>query len=183
MAKIVKRIPGGRLGNLLAGAAVASVIGGTAVAITSPSFTYTQVQRGYYTINVMAMAPDSGTSADDYVNSFPYNLDGTGCFVTGVNLPHGATVVGVTTWFRSNAAGNLAVFLYRQNLPTNTAHSLAVATIFDDSNVRKPITHTVPVNLRTVDNLYFAYGYAVCLQPGTTFYGARINYLFNSAGD
>lgn len=33
-------IPGGRIGNFLAGAAVASVIGGTAIAVTDTNFRY-----------------------------------------------------------------------------------------------------------------------------------------------
>jgi hypothetical protein len=40
MATITVSIPGSRIGNFLAGAAVASVIGGTAVAITDTNFTW-----------------------------------------------------------------------------------------------------------------------------------------------
>jgi hypothetical protein len=186
MAKFPKSIPGGRIGNFLAGAAVASVIGGTAVAVTSANFTYSQSQRGYYTIHAMAMAPSDNFGADDYSISYvpPFVSSGGGaCLQTGVNFPQGATVLSVTTWYQSNASSNLGVRLYRQNLPSNGFNTLVSTVVTDDTNTRKAVTHTVAANLRTVNNLYFSYGYGVCIADGTTFSGARISYLYKTAGD
>lgn len=182
MAKFAKRIPGGRVGNFFAGAAVASVIGGTAVAITSPNFTYSAVQQGHYTIGPSALTPRGTDAADDYFINVS-DLSGVGCYQTGVNLPQGASVNSVTTWYKSNVASNPGVFLYRHNVPNDGINLLVSASIDDDSNTRKPITHTVPANLRIVNNLYFEYSYYICLDDGTLFYGARINYTFKTAGD
>jgi hypothetical protein len=187
MSKPLKSIPGGRIGNFLAGAAVAAVLGGTAVAVTSADFTYSAVQRGYYTINAMAMAPQSDESAEDYLISYPMgaltSFAGNACYQTGINLPQGATVVSVTTWYQSDLTSDASVSLYRQNLLNNTKRKLISEDIIDDNNTREFITHTVPTTLRTVNNLYFSYGYAFCLGDGTHFSGARINYLFKTAGD
>jgi hypothetical protein len=187
VSKLSKSIPGGRIGHFLAGAAVAAVLGGTAVAVTSPTFTYSAVQKGYYTINAMAMAPNSDESAEDYLISYPTaaltSFAGNACYQTGINLPQGATVVSVTTWYQSDVTSDALVSLYRQNLLHNTKRTLISADIIDDNDTREFITHTVPTNLRTVDNLYFSYGYAFCLGNGTHFSGARINYLFKTAGD
>lgn len=183
MAKFPNSIPGGRIGNLLAGAALASLIGGTAVAITSPDFTYSAAKQGYFTIDPMAMSPANAASVEGFSIFSANRLAGSGCYVTGINLPQGAIVASVTTWYSSNVSSNPSIAVYRHNLPTGAATPLVADTIADNSNTRKPITHTVPVSLRTVENLYFAYGYSICLGENTFFYGARINYLYNSAGD
>ena len=178
-----KNIPSGRIGKLLGGAALASVIGGTAIAITSPDFTYSTTKNGYFSLGVMAMAPSNAQAADDYSMSYPNQLSGLGCFQTAVNLPQGASLVSVTNWYRSNATSDLRIYLLRHNLTTNAYNILLNVSVADNANTRKVVTYTVPAALRSINNLYFAYGYAVCVYPGTTFSGARINYTYRSAGD
>jgi hypothetical protein len=108
-------IPGGRIGRFLAGAAVASLIGGTAVAITSPDFTYSTTKNGYFTIDPMAMGPSGAAATNNYeviwisaqgaylrLSSTPPAQ--THCFQTGVHLPHGASLVSVTTWYSSDGS-------------------------------------------------------------------------------
>jgi hypothetical protein len=123
-----KGIPAGRIGNFLAGAAVASVIGGTAVAVTSPNFTYSSAQPGFYAISPMDMAPNgtiavnNGYSIDYYD---PAQLTANGCHNTGVHLPQGAKLKNVVVYFKSGNQSNLSAFFVRLNLSSGIEAGLS----------------------------------------------------------
>ena len=178
-------IPGGRIGNFLAGAAVASVLSGAALAVTSPNFTYSAPQNGFFSISPLHMAPDSDEAAADFFISYSGILtsDGGFCYQTGVNLPNGATLTTVSTWFESGAGSNIQIFLFRYNLVTGTTTELTGFTPNDDTGIRRVTTQTVESANALVNNVQNAYAYAVCLGDSTEFFGARINYKYTSAGD
>src|SRR3954467_7184372 len=78
-----------------------------AQAVTDTIFKYTNPKNGYYSIHPMAMAPDGTFTAGAYINSYNSGtVTGSGCFGTGVNLPQGATMTGLTVWFRSNSGSD-----------------------------------------------------------------------------
>ena len=185
MPTFTVRIPGGRLGNFLAGAAIASMIGGTAVAITSPDFTYSSAKSGRYSIAPGAMTPRDNTIVYNVsAGELSATAAGSGeCFATGVNLPNGAVIVSIHSWYRSDSASDFGVFAYRHSLASNVATQLTPGYVVDDTDTRKYVTHTIPAALRTVDNFAYDYSYWVCLGTGSTFHGARINYTYRSAGD
>lgn len=186
-----RSLPGGRIGNFLAGAAVASVIGGAAVAVTSPDFTYSTTKNGYYTISPAAGlvstkdGEDYVISADGGLGYYLGNTDGGfHCYHTAVNLPNGAKIVSVTNWYWSDASSNIDVFLNRQNLSTGgNPISLFYRTIIDNASARKAATYAVPANVNVVNNAIFGYIYGTCFQDGSYFYGARVNYTYKTAGD
>ena len=179
----INGIPGGRIGHFLAGAAVASVIGGTAVALTSTDFTYSARQDGYFAISPMAMSPGNSSQSAPYdTNWIPPVLGGVGCYQASVNLPQGAKLARVNTYYRSNESSDLTIYFVRGD-PTSNVTASITATIPDDSNSRKVATQTVTGGLATIDNAKFNYGYGVCLDDGTLFYGARLVYSYKSAGD
>ena len=190
MPTFIVNIPGARIGSFLAGAAVASVIGGTAAAITSTTFTYATVKNGYYTIPPAALVPTNNFVADGYHIYFHTDAthisasttSGLYCFATGVNLPQGATIVSVTTWYTSGSRNVFTRFL-RNSLSSGAGIFLINDQIEDDSNTRKSITNVIPAALRTVNNAAYAYTNASCIGNLSAFHGARINYQFKTAGD
>jgi hypothetical protein len=187
MPTFTLKVPGGRLGHILAGAAAASVIGGTAIAVTSPDFTYSTVKRGHQSIAPAAMIPRHN-GIDYAINSNVLISNNAGiseCFATGVNLPQGAVVETVNTWYKSDASGDLGIFVYRHNLGNGNVHDMIspIGIVADNSNTRRVVTRSSPAAVRTIDNATWDYQYWVCIQPGTIFYGARINYRYRSAGD
>jgi hypothetical protein len=185
MSTFTISIPGGRIGHFLAGAAVASVIGGSAVAITDANFTYTTAKSGFLSISPMALAPDSDIA--EYFTGF-----GTGrlaatnsrCFSTGVNLPHGSNITQLAVWYVSPATSNPFVYLQRTALVNGATTSLiANGGISDDTATRKVAVPPIAGGSSVVDNVGFAYGFGICPGAGGEFRGARIAYTYTSAGD
>lgn len=182
----LKSIPGGRIGNFLAGAAVASVVSGVAFAVTSPDFTYSAAQTGYLTLGPMAMTPDDSNSADDYlINPLHlYNDSTTGaCFVTGVNLPKGAILRNLTVYFTSDNIGDLQVSFFRTRLANKAFVALINKQPVENTSSYVRVSYPFPPALSTIDNAAFAYSLRVCLADGTTYSGARIQYTYRTAGD
>jgi hypothetical protein len=192
-----RNLPDSRVGNFLAGASVASMIGGTAVAVTSTSFTYSTARKGYYTIPASAMVPNNYRSAEVYFNEPLFlgspNASGiltysgtseTFCFQTGVNLPQSATIVNVATFYKSNAQSDVVVKFIRHTLANNSTGAFLIDDqIEDNSGTRRAITHVIPAALRTVNNALYSYTYLSCLGDGSNFESARIYYTYSSAGD
>jgi len=181
-------IPGGRIGNFLAGAAVASVIGGAAVAVTSPDFTYSATKTGYYTIHPSGLVPYAD-GLDYFVEHGPPRLfqhgASNGCYETNVNLPHGSRITQLAVWFRSPPASpnRPSVLLLRTTLSDGSWTLLSNYNIPDDSNTRKLAVIPIAGGSSLVSNIGFAYGFAFCPGPGGDFFGARIAYTYTSAGD
>jgi len=179
-------IPGGRIGNFLAGAVVASVIGGTAVAITSPDFTYSTTKTGYYSIHPMALASADNVAqyTNIYTTSSLFAVNVGVCHSTGVNLPQGSRITQLAVWYQSPAGSDPTVYLQRTTLADgNTSSLLTSGSIADDSNTRKLAVLPLVGGASVVSNTGFAYGFGICLGSNGTFRGARIAYTYTSAGD
>jgi hypothetical protein len=184
IGRLSKVVLGGRIAQFLAGAAVASVFGGVAVAVTSTNFNYASPQFGFFSISPLHMAPDSDETADVFlIGHNGFLSSGFGCFQTGVNLPHGAMITTVSSWFSSNASSNPTFRLYRYNLATGDFGVLTSVTPANDNGARSVTTQTVPGGGNIVSNREYSYSYAVCQSAGSEFYGARINYKYTRAGD
>ena len=133
---------------------------GVAQAITDSVFRYDTPKTGYYTIDAMAMSPDSSPTALSYGNIAGSGLGGstgTRCFNTGVNLPQGVTVTAITFWYKSGVGGNPSGSLLRHKLSDGTQNVIANNTFVDDSNVR--IGGALPVipTFATINNNAFSY--------------------------
>jgi hypothetical protein len=183
-----------RFGLVVATAGSASVIAlyltGAARAVTDTIFRYSTPKTGYYTIDPLAMAPVTflATSADAYV------IDAIGlfnagsyyqCFSTGVNLPNGATITRIAAWLRSSTNGNPNVYLHRKALLDGTNERVASQVLNDDTAQRKSVGANAVSSVARVNNGRYSYAFGVCLWPGynDVFFGARITYTYDHAGD
>jgi hypothetical protein len=186
-------IPGGRIGNFLAGAAVASVIGGTAIAITDTSFTYSKPKLGFYSLSPSDLQPGSSHEADFYWNNSGGALSSTerdqgGCFYTGVHLPQGVRLIAVTSYYQSARTNfHPSVKLTRYGFEVQN-QILFSHNIEDNSNQRKSVKDSIPANGSVVRNDLYVYRYSFCLTVAPNgsadiFYGARFTYEYSSAGD
>jgi hypothetical protein len=178
-----RRVALAATGGLLA----ALTLSGAAQAITDTVFRYSTPKNGYFTIHVMAMTPDSNASANDYLIDVGGTLStGTAnlCFVTGVNLPHGATMTRLAVWYTSNGSSIAVVNLVRETLANGTTNVITIPDTGDGSGTRTLSNTVIPNNaLAKVNNAQYAYGFGICLGNGTVFHGARITYTYNTAGD
>ena len=168
------------------GILVALSFGGVAQAITDSVFRYDMPKTGFYTIDAIAMAPDSSPTAASYGNIAGNGLggsQGTRCFNTGVNLPQGVTVTAVTFWYKSGVGGNPSGSLLRHKLSDGTQDVIANNTFVDDSNVRTGGALPVVPTFATINNNAFSYGFSACPNAGTSFFAARIAYTYRTAGD
>ena len=159
---------------------------GVAQAITDSVFRYDTPKTGYYTIDAMAMSPDSSPTAASYGNIAGSGLggsQGTKCFNTGVNLPQGVTVTAITFWYKSGIGGNPSGSLLRHKLSDGTQNVIANNTFVDDSNVRTGGALPVVPTFATINNNVFSYGFSACPNAGTSFFAARITYTYRTAGD
>lgn len=179
-----KRIPA-LVAGLLVGA---TVIGGTAYAITSSSFTYSSTKTGYLSISTMDFAPDGlWTATEDYFNGWGgsnlSNTNSSRCFNAGVNLPNGSRIKSIRFFYTSDATGDFFGRLVRVNPATGGTKYLATVSPADDTGVRTSVNATVPANQQLVKNGNFQFGVGACPFDGTVFHGARITYTYRSAGD
>ena len=161
---------------------------GTANAVTDTIFKYTAPKTGYFTIDGLAMSPDSAGA--DYFIDFSGGLglnSGSGtCFTAGVNLPNGAKITGVAAYYRSGMGSVLAVKLFSHKLTDGVSNEIASKALTDDSGTRKAANLTLvstPAAL-IVNNAQFSYGLGVCLTTtDNKFYAVRITYTYDNAGD
>ena len=159
-------------------------LSGAAQAITDNVFRYTNPKTGHLAIHVMALTPDRPSSANSYFLGFAGALFGDGCYSAGINLPHGATMTRLSVWYTSNADSDPNVQIRRHPLLDGGTNNIVSQIIPDDSGTRKQRNFAIADGpLAKVNNARNAYGFAVCLDSGTTFHGARITYTYNQAGD
>src|ERR1700754_3166977 len=82
-----------------------------ALAATDTIFKYTEPKTGSFSINPMAMSPDSD-DVDYFINYGGSTLKSSnvGCSSTGINLPHGSTITSVRAAFTRAAHPQNAKF-------------------------------------------------------------------------
>lgn len=168
-------------------AILAGLAGTAAYAITDTEFKYTTPKAAFTTINAMSFAPDGFSPGSNYTifwstGSLTASSENAGsqCFNTHVTLPVSAKLTGLRTYTTSSIDGVFVRF-ESQQLSTGSSTSIISAVVGDSSGTRKatltPIDPSVPV----INNTQ-AYGLGVCLEPGESFSGARIEYNALNAG-
>jgi len=175
--------------NILASCCGAAILGWAlalssvaASAATDTIYSYTTPKTAYLSIAPMDFAPDGSQSAtSDYFVSWSSNtLTGDGCFETGVNLPQKALIKSVRVWFQTSVFFNLLATEQSTGTTTSLVSSVFDAPEGDTSRQSQYTTLTTP---HQVANGTYFYGFGVCVSPGQAFYGARITYTYDNAGD
>lgn len=158
----------------------------SALAITDTDFKYSTPKAAYLTINAMSFAPD-GFSAPEYSISWSSgsltansSAAETQCFNTHVNLPASARLTGLRVWTTSTNGGVNVQFM-SQRLSTGLASSIIDTRVGDSSGARKATLVPIDASVPVINNTQ-AYGLGVCLAPGQSFSGARIEYNALNAG-
>ena len=167
-----------------------AVLHGAARATTDTVFRYSSPRVGHYSIHRLGMSPtDSSTT---YFSTATANSDGlattggtSGCFAAHVHLPQAATITNVMIWYKSsNAASSPQTILYRHRLSTDLDEQVAAVTFTDQSNMRKATNLAPNAGLEVIDNARYMYALMFCVNGSTaSFYGARIDYTYTTAGD
>ena len=175
--------------TLIAGLMIGALLaGGTAIAVTSTSFTYASVKTGYLAVSPMDFAPDHLLGAtSDYLNTWDgavlTNQDGNRCFNAGVNLPNGARIKSVRFFYTSDASSDFYGTLMRVNPLTGATGRIAEVIPADDTNTRTSASDSIAATKQTVSNKVWQYSMGACPFSGTAFHGARITYTYKTAGD
>jgi hypothetical protein len=170
------------------GFAAALFLAGAAHAITDTVFRYSSPKQGYVSFDPMAFTPQSNNDASDYslgwVSNFGITTGSNMCFNTGVNLPQGATITGLTIWERSTVANiSPAITFKRRSVVTGVVEVIGIKDFTDTSGTRKALNVTISSAMNVVDNSRYTYGLGGCINSTMNFYGARIAYTYVSAGD
>jgi hypothetical protein len=169
----------------LAGSLVAIVsIAAIAQAATDTAYKYSTPKAGNYQISALAMTPEN--SGFDYaIQRLGGFVEGAGgCFVTGVSLPHGATMTGLTTWWSSASGNDASFFIYKHAFGTGAVSIVSAGGVVDNTNSRKPFKANIQQSHVLVNNNQYSYGFAACLASSDNkFYGAKIGYTYTNAGD
>jgi hypothetical protein len=168
----------------LAAAAGTAALIGTAQAITDTAFTYSTPKSGSYSISPSALQPDDSGAVYSHNGggTLTYTSGGSGCFVTGVNLPQGARVVSVNFWYASGNGNEPAFAFFRSSFTANVFEG-AQYPGSSDSGLRVQGGGVVPSGMATVNNPSYSYIVRWCaISPDNQFFGARINYTYSNAG-
>jgi hypothetical protein len=171
-------------GSLLAILAIC----GTAKAVTDTIFKYSAPKTGYFTIDHMAMAPD-GDGADytiSWGDGLFLNTMGSRCFNTGVNLPNGAKITAAAVYYASGMGAPIQVNFDSHKFVTGAVITIGSKNLTDNSSTRKVANlslSSTPADL-VINNAQSSYGFGVCLSTtDNVFFGARITYTYDNAGD
>ena len=174
----------GLLPSVIAGVLGVALLGGGALAITDTTFRYSTPKTGHYGISYLTMTPTSSTT--NYSSSATTGLSTTsasGCFSTGVSLPHGATITGLTVWYGSTSASTPTVYFLRHKSSDGAVNTISYTSFRSSGGARKSATLPVSPNYVEVNNVGYTYAFVVCLSPGDYFYAGRIPDTYTNAGD
>jgi hypothetical protein len=170
--------------GLAAGILIGLFASGAAHAITDTVFRYSAVQTGYYNINVAGLVPQVA-GADYAVNGGTSYIQSStvSCYATDVHLPDRARMTGVTVWYNGTGAG-IVTNLVRINVNTGLNEFLFSKINNDSGGNRVARLYPVSGTEAAINNKAFSYAVEICLSDSAAkFYGARIAYTYNSAGD
>lgn len=156
-------------------------LAGAAHAITDTVFKYSTPKTGYLSFGPFAFGPaaniQSYTITPNYIQS-----SGGVCFLSGVNLPNGATITTLTGWFASSS-GNAKVTLWRQPVDSFAEEVIAERHDLDTSGALQRVSVNATQSAAIVDNQRYFYELMGCFDSNDTFHGARIAYTYTNAGD
>jgi hypothetical protein len=172
---------------LVSGIAIGTLLVGTAAAVTSRSFTYSNAKTGKLSLSPSDFSPDElDTAGDDYHTTWAgarlTNGSSARCFNTGVHLPSGSKMTSIKFFYKSDASTNFFGKVYRQILATGSFAELASSNPSNDANTLASDVQPVPSALQRVMNGTYAYMVGVCPNTGE-FDGAVITYKYFNAGD
>jgi hypothetical protein len=173
---------------LVAVCSLAAVISfaGMARAITDTVFKYSSPKKGFYAIHHLAMSPDNTESTTGYSNVGDDRLtvNATSCFNSGINLPQGATMTAVTIWYAnsSSSVDDVQALLWRKTLSDGSSDLIANKIFTGHLGYKAGVLPLAP-GLTQVNNQQHVYGLVICLGENDGFWGARITYTYNNAGD
>lgn len=159
-----------------------SAVFGTVVAgFTLSGSALAAISGTTYSIDPMAMIPDSPSSASSYTNNWTGFLANNGynktsCFNTGINLPQYGAIIKISVIFQSVAKSNPTVYIVRHNTFTGESTPLVDRMLLDDSGTRVTKFLLFPAETRYILNETFSYGFGICLGAGDMFFGAKILY-------
>jgi hypothetical protein len=174
--------PRSRAGVLFMGGAAAVLIGGGAAAITDTQFLYSTPQTGFNTISPAELVPSQ--SFYEYgrgpgeLRHFTSGFEG--CYFSGLHLPFGAKITRLTVLATSGASFNTLASIQRAS--TSTANATDTMAQLFMATTASPVEASDGTIVRgTIVNGY-SYSFQVCLATNQSFYGARIQYTYGSAG-
>ena len=140
-----------------------------------------QAAKGSVTISHMAMTVDGRNEDSAFFVSFSGGFlkvaDGAPvarCFLTDVGLPDGATPKTLRVWATGLVNNGVLVNLSALNLGPGTVTTLFSGTRGDESGDRVQISERI-VGAAAASNKT-AYSFSICLDPGESFSGARVEY-------
>jgi len=194
MSKSMLRLRGlGSFATLTAGLLIAALIAGTALAaVVSNGFFYSPRQTGFYSIHPSALSPTNTPAASNFgivFNGAQLVIGGSSllCYSTGVNLPQGAIIQGVAAAYASGPTGTNPMISFAGTRLTDggIVRLVSFRSIVVNDAQRHVTSYSVPSSsAAVVDNSRYVYSFAFCLgSSNDAFYGARIAYSYNSAGD
>ena len=129
---------------------------------------------GYVSVPAAAFVPVNNTETTIIVGNGFSTLDPSGsAFVGPVQLPHGATIMNVTLYWRDLGAEDLMILLCRSN--GTYAHAIAESNSSGDAGWGSSYFDTIEYN--TVDNSQYAYALYVSLPRSTWFVSPEYMFL------
>jgi hypothetical protein len=169
-----------------AGILVAVSLTGAAFAVTDTVFRYKTEHSGFLSLAPMAFAAADSDSATQLTATFPTEVSGSACMMTGVNLPQSAKITALAAWASTGNGVTGAAFtitLFRNNPSTSASDVIADASMQADSGRKALNARVTNAGLGQVDNRFYNYSVGICQSSTSDFYGARINYTYVTAGD
>lgn len=170
--------------TLAAGAVAGVLMSGTAHAVTDTVFRYATPKTGALTLLAAAFTPAQHTSTWSNVGWSLSGAGGSTCFYAAVNLPQGAKITNLAVWYAKNDSSGSYLFLTREQLSTGNTALVGSVLATDSGNVRggkqAAITNAA---VNTVNNLAYGYYLEKCVSSTEVFYGSRITYTYQTAGD
>ena len=173
----------------IAAGSLVAIVSATAVAqaATDTIYKYSTPKIGNFSINPFAMSPtEDGVdySTQFIAGGFIRLSSGTGCFSTGVNLPNGATMTRLTTFWTSGAGPKPGYTILRHTLSDGATVIVATGNVNDDTGTRKPFSANIDATAALVNNNQHSYTFVICMGGlNDAFHGARVSYTYTSAGD
>lgn len=132
--------------------------------LTVPNLTYAVPKVAFWTVQGRGFIHDTGNGfATCFPDTLAWNGTGSSTFRAPVNLPHGATITGVTYYYWKNpsALDNSTFTLNRTALPA-TGSVAAMATLTSSASNHSSVTTNTITN-PVVDNQNFSYHMVVTL--------------------
>jgi hypothetical protein len=167
--------------------ATACLLGGAAQAITNTVFRYSTPQRGYLMLDPVGFVPLTNEGPGSY-NIFYYYSGGisttaaNSCFGKSIELPQGARLTSLQVWYKKR----VSVTLLRHKPSDGSVTHLVDKTFATAQATIRPANTVIVAgpNVKTINNQVFGYGLVICLpQTAGSFYGARVTYSYQTAGD